>query len=294
MISYEELDNENDNLNFWNSMIKKCVLWSIRIFLFLSLFDCISIFILTLSYACHSIIFYSHLKRHSQCSNSTTSNTRSRNFTLRKPFSFPTPINPNTPLSTTPLLFTNTRSTIMHGPIHALSSNYKNILKNTNNTILPSTSKSISSHSSIFTSPKTLHALPLHSLTINSTFLSPKPNPNPNLLQVPPSSNSTWPLASTPKSIPLDNSLLLESRLSFKPSITCIFWCMVDSIKIKTNHSKLPMPWCFGNGIGSTLSAPSNLESTSLLQSLETKFICMVAMPLKLRKQPNIFAICMN
>jgi hypothetical protein len=84
--------------------------------------------------------------------------------------------------------------------------------------------------------------LPPHSLTINSTFLSPKPNPNPNPLQLPPSSNSTWPLASTPKSIPLDNTLLLESRLSFKPSITCIFWCMADSIKMKANHPKLHMP----------------------------------------------------
>lgn len=38
MISYEELDNENDNLNFWNSMIKKCVVWLVKMIFALYLF----------------------------------------------------------------------------------------------------------------------------------------------------------------------------------------------------------------------------------------------------------------
>jgi len=27
LIAYDELDSENENLNFWNTVIKRCVLW---------------------------------------------------------------------------------------------------------------------------------------------------------------------------------------------------------------------------------------------------------------------------
>ena len=28
MIAYDNLDAENENLNFWNKVIKKCVIWA--------------------------------------------------------------------------------------------------------------------------------------------------------------------------------------------------------------------------------------------------------------------------